>query len=70
MVHLAAAERLRPTHLPALYELRTLAADTGDDALAGRVARAIRKYGWRQRQQQGMRMRFATSESEEDESSP
>lgn len=67
MAHLSAAERLQPTHLPALYELRTVAADMGDDVLARRVARSIKKYGWRQKQQQGMRMRFATSESEGDE---
>lgn len=63
VAHLAAAERLRPTHLPALYELRTLAGDMRDDALAGRVARAIKKYGWRQKQQQTS-VRFATSESD------
>ena len=68
VAHLSAAERLRPTHLPALYELRTLATDTGDSVLATRVARTIKKYAWRQKQPQGMRVRFAASESEDESS--
>ncbi len=61
--HLNSAERLRPTHLPALLELRTLAGDTGDDALALRVGRLIKRHSWRQKQQ---RMRFAITDSESD----
>lgn len=63
--HLNAAERLRPTHLPALLELRTLAGDTGDDALSLRVGRLIKRHAWRQKQQ-GARVRFAITDSESD----